>query len=421
MRVLRGIGGEQVFLARYRSRSEQVRRAGVRVALPQSTLDSAQVLLPGIFVVIVTWLGARLAVEGTISPGELVAFYGYAAFLVIPLRTAAETVDKVTRAYVGANRMLEILRIEPQVAEPSAPAVEPPPGLPLTDRRAAGFVVGRAAHLHRLQRCRRKASSSSTGSVASSTTTACCSAASPRVAAARGPCGGGSWSVRPTPMLSPARCRRSSTPWARATEAQVLAAIAVANAEDVLDAPLKGSPGSPRSAGARSSGGQRQRLVLARALLARRGDPAPRRPDERGRRAHRGEDRAAAARGEARTHDGDPDGKPPLVLDQAERVALEDGVVAAIGTHRELLQSSPAYRWTVTREKPREWKRAPAPTGRGPRPRGRALPATSAPLIVVLGLHGSPRSPDWRTAPARRARPGGAEDGTTTSHVDSVQ
>lgn len=36
-----------------------------------------------------TWLGARLAVQGRISPGELVAFYGYAAFLVIPLRTAA--------------------------------------------------------------------------------------------------------------------------------------------------------------------------------------------------------------------------------------------------------------------------------------------------------------------------------------------
>ena len=31
-------------------------------------------------------------------------------------------------------------RIEPQVAEPSAPAVEPPPGLPLTDRRS-GLVV----------------------------------------------------------------------------------------------------------------------------------------------------------------------------------------------------------------------------------------------------------------------------------------
>src|SRR6185312_12909356 len=125
LRVLRGIGGERVFLDRYRRRSAEVRRAGVRVALPQATLDSAQVLLPGIFVVVVTWLGARLAIQGQISPGELVAFYGYAAFLVIPLRVAAEAVDKVTRAHVGAQRMLAILRIEPLVGEPDV--LEPAP------------------------------------------------------------------------------------------------------------------------------------------------------------------------------------------------------------------------------------------------------------------------------------------------------
>ena len=63
--------------------------------MPQSTLDAAQVLLPGIFVVIVTWLGARFALRPD-RRGRLVAFYGYAAFLVIPLRTAAEAVDKIT-------------------------------------------------------------------------------------------------------------------------------------------------------------------------------------------------------------------------------------------------------------------------------------------------------------------------------------
>ena len=41
--------------------------AGVRVALPQSTLDAAQVFIPGLFVVFVTWLGARFAVQGTIE------------------------------------------------------------------------------------------------------------------------------------------------------------------------------------------------------------------------------------------------------------------------------------------------------------------------------------------------------------------
>ena len=119
LRVLRGIGGEQAFYDRYRDRSQEVRLAGVRVALPQSTLDAAQVFVPGIFVVLVTWLGARYAVSGQIDVGELVAFYGYAAFLVLPLRTAAEAVDKITRAYVGARQMLQVLTVEPHVSDPS--------------------------------------------------------------------------------------------------------------------------------------------------------------------------------------------------------------------------------------------------------------------------------------------------------------
>ena len=74
LRVLRGIGGEQAFFDRYRESSQQVRIAGVRVALPQSTLDAAQVFLPGVFVVLVTWIGARFALSGRIErrrPGRL--------------------------------------------------------------------------------------------------------------------------------------------------------------------------------------------------------------------------------------------------------------------------------------------------------------------------------------------------------------
>ena len=90
----------------------------------QATLDAAQVLLPGIFVVLVTWLGARFAVEGQISPGELVAFYGYAAFLVMPLRTATEVADQVTRALVGARKIIRVLQVEPDTAD-GADAGEP--------------------------------------------------------------------------------------------------------------------------------------------------------------------------------------------------------------------------------------------------------------------------------------------------------
>src|SRR5205814_8810340 len=75
LRVLRGIGGEAAFVDRYRDESQRLRAAGVHVARVQSWLDAAQILLPGVFVALVTWLGARFALAGAISPGELVAFY----------------------------------------------------------------------------------------------------------------------------------------------------------------------------------------------------------------------------------------------------------------------------------------------------------------------------------------------------------
>ena len=87
-----------------------------------------------------TWLGARFALSGRIGVGELVAFYGYAAFLVIPLRTAAEAVDKVTRALVGARRMLSVLAVERPIGEPEEPLAEPPEGVPLADPRS-GVVI----------------------------------------------------------------------------------------------------------------------------------------------------------------------------------------------------------------------------------------------------------------------------------------
>jgi ABC-type multidrug transport system fused ATPase/permease subunit len=113
LRVLRGMGGERAFFDRYREQSQRVRAAGVEAGRIVSIVDAQQVLLPGIFVVILTWLGARMAVSGDITVGELIAFYGWAAFLVLPLRTFTEAADKFTRAHVAAERLLRLLGATP--------------------------------------------------------------------------------------------------------------------------------------------------------------------------------------------------------------------------------------------------------------------------------------------------------------------
>ena len=136
LRVLRGIGGEQVFHDRYRRESQATRRAGVQVAKLQSVLDALQVFLPGVFVVRRGLARAPATPStGRITPGELVAFYGYSAFLMIPLRTATEYANKIIRARVSARRVCRVLALTPDVTDPATPAPSPPAGSELYDVR----------------------------------------------------------------------------------------------------------------------------------------------------------------------------------------------------------------------------------------------------------------------------------------------
>ena len=137
LRVLRGIGGEQAFYDRYREQLAAGPRSPASMSRRRSRRSTPRrCCLPG-HLRRARHLDRRALRRspGTIDAGDLVAFYGYAAFLVIPLRTAAEAVDKITRALVGARRMLDVLerRAASSTSPPMPPAPEPPAGVPLAD------------------------------------------------------------------------------------------------------------------------------------------------------------------------------------------------------------------------------------------------------------------------------------------------
>ena len=128
LRVLRGIGGEEVFHRPLRPGVPAGTPGRRQVARLQSLLDSLQVLLPGLFVVVVVWIGARFAVEGQMQPGELVAFYGFSAFLMMPLRTATEVANKLIRGLVAGTADLSASSaVEPEVVDIERPVAEPRP------------------------------------------------------------------------------------------------------------------------------------------------------------------------------------------------------------------------------------------------------------------------------------------------------
>jgi ABC-type multidrug transport system fused ATPase/permease subunit len=133
LRVLRGIGGERRFADRFAETSQRVRRAGVAAGRIDAWLSGIEVLMPGLVTVGVTWLGARLALSGQITVGQLVAYYGISAYLVIPVSVATEAAHKVSEGVVAARRVVTIFGLRPALSSPAHPVPLPAGPLGLTD------------------------------------------------------------------------------------------------------------------------------------------------------------------------------------------------------------------------------------------------------------------------------------------------
>ncbi len=115
LRVLRGIGGEDVFNERYRELSQEVRRRGVYAANPQSVLSSASQGLPQAFALAVVAIAAFLVLDGKLTAGEMIAFYGFAGYLMHPLFVVVGAMQVGTRAWVGLRKVARVLSLESTV------------------------------------------------------------------------------------------------------------------------------------------------------------------------------------------------------------------------------------------------------------------------------------------------------------------
>ena len=115
LRVLRGIGGEDVYNANYEAQSAKVRDAGITVASSSAMLAMLRSSMPLVFTALVVGYGSVLTFEGRITVGELVAFFGYTTFLRNPINVASNAIQQYTRALVGVKKMTRVLAVDPLV------------------------------------------------------------------------------------------------------------------------------------------------------------------------------------------------------------------------------------------------------------------------------------------------------------------
>lgn len=346
--VLNALGGKALFRDRFRQQSHAVRDLGYRVGSVVSVIEALTIALPTAFLAVVVWLAARMAATGSITIGDLVAVYGYAAVLIVPVTSFIEGATDFSHAIVPARRLVSFLALTPDRAGHSIGSV-PNGSASLTDSLTGVRVPP---------------------GIFTAVVTARQSHARGIVDRLAGLEPGGLWGGRPTTemMVDDVRARllvadddaalfagtvadgvagaqaargSTSTP-----SDSVRAAVHVASADDIVTGLTLGWSERLTTGGTNLSGGQRQRLRLARAVAA---DPEvlltvdPTSALD----AHTEAVVAARLRTARAGRTTVVTTTSPLVLAQAELVQLVvDDRVEASGTHQELLDD-PRYQALV--------------------------------------------------------------------------
>ena len=104
-------------------RAGAVRDSGVRLALLSRYLFAALSLVGAVGTAAVYWLGGRAAVEGSIKVGTVVALAAFVTRLYQPLTDLASTRVDVLGAIVSFDRVFEVLDTPPAVADRPGAAV----------------------------------------------------------------------------------------------------------------------------------------------------------------------------------------------------------------------------------------------------------------------------------------------------------
>ena len=118
---------EDVDRRHFRARVDAAFRTAIRRIRMRSGLTAAVILLVFGAVDAVLWIGATDVARGAMSGGELAAFVFYAIVVSGAVGALSEVYGEFQRAAGAAERLIELLEIEPSITPPAHPVALPEP------------------------------------------------------------------------------------------------------------------------------------------------------------------------------------------------------------------------------------------------------------------------------------------------------
>ncbi len=133
IRAVQSFAREPLERERFERQAAASLHANLHLTLLQTGSQMVVSLLMAVGTAAVVWLAGRRALEGVLTPGDVVLLAAYLVMLYKPLETLAYTAVAVQGAAAGARRVLALLDVRPDVTDAAG-------AVPLPGRAAGGLV-----------------------------------------------------------------------------------------------------------------------------------------------------------------------------------------------------------------------------------------------------------------------------------------
>lgn len=364
VRVVRAFNRQASEIDEFRRENEKLTAMQVSVGRISALLNPVTYVIINLAVVYLIYRGGGFVYEGAITQGALVALVNYMSQILVELIKLANLIIQITRAMASMNRIDGIFELQPAVSDANASArdaVTARSDVPAVEFRQAAFAYTEGAE-DALRDISFRAMPGETIGVIGGTGAGKTTLINliPRfydvtagevLVCGRNVRDYALETLREKIGLVPQRSvlfrgnLRSNMQWGKpdATDAEIYAALKTAQAYDFVEQKGEGLELKVEQEGRNFSGGQKQRLAIARALVRR---PEILILDDSASALDFATD--AALRKAIKTDTGNMtvfliSQRVSTVRNADQIVVLDDGQVAGIGTHAELYRNCPVY------------------------------------------------------------------------------